>query len=225
MSRPIALVCAGVGDLSATLAAARIEAHEVPARPGRATLDPLLAELAGRRLLVCGTDADLAAVVLRLLRTDRLGRTEVGFVCPGGSVFSELWSLPADPSAAVTLAVRGSAAGVPVLRDDSGGVLLGRGVLAPVDGVAYCDDVNVLRGKAASLTVEPVEPDGLRVRVSRRKLFGERASTTTGRALQIGCAPVHPVHDGVRHTRPVQRWTWYRHTEDLALVRIRNQAG
>ena len=45
---------------------------ELPARPGRAELDPVLAEHDPRRLIVAGTDADLAAVLVRLLRTDRL---------------------------------------------------------------------------------------------------------------------------------------------------------
>jgi hypothetical protein len=29
------------------------------------------------------------------------------------------------------------------------------------------------------------------------------------------------VCDGVAHPRPVRRWTWYRHTADLRLVRAR----
>ena len=44
----------------------------VPARPGRADLDPVLADPDLRRLVVAGTDADLAAVLQRLLRANRL---------------------------------------------------------------------------------------------------------------------------------------------------------
>ncbi|MBC8092474.1 MAG: hypothetical protein H7Y15_11150, partial [Pseudonocardia sp.] len=51
----------------------------LPARPGRAELDPLLAEHAPRRIVVHGSDADLAAVLLRLLRTERLD-VEVAYV-------------------------------------------------------------------------------------------------------------------------------------------------
>ncbi|MBO0848940.1 MAG: hypothetical protein J2P20_05750, partial [Pseudonocardia sp.] len=54
--------------------------REVGARPGRAELDPLLAEVAPSRVVVAGTDGDLAAVVLRLLRTERLAATEVAFL-------------------------------------------------------------------------------------------------------------------------------------------------
>ncbi len=52
----------------------------VPARPGREELRETLAGLDGRRLVVCGTDADLAAVLLRLLRADLLGTVPVGYV-------------------------------------------------------------------------------------------------------------------------------------------------
>src|ERR1700761_7511404 len=44
--------------------------HTVPARPGRDDVDPLLSGV--DRIVVLGDDADLAAVVLRLLRTERL---------------------------------------------------------------------------------------------------------------------------------------------------------
>ncbi|HET9138808.1 MAG TPA: hypothetical protein VFO68_05530, partial [Actinophytocola sp.] len=63
----------------------------VPERPGRADLDPLLA--AGPdRVVVAGTDADLAAVVLRLLRTERLD-LPVGYV-PTLRSATTLWRLP-----------------------------------------------------------------------------------------------------------------------------------
>jgi hypothetical protein len=30
---------------------------------------------------------------------------------------------------------------------------------------------------------------------------------------------VHPVKDGEQHPRPMTKWTWYRHTEDLRVAR------
>ena len=48
-----------------------MRAVAVPARPGRADIDPLLAGPL-RRIVVAGSDADLAAVLVRLLRRDRL---------------------------------------------------------------------------------------------------------------------------------------------------------
>ncbi len=100
-------------------------------------------------------------------------------------------------------------------------MLLGRGVLAPVRGVGYCDDELVLRGQASRIEVtpDPAGGAGLVVRVVRRRLLVQRATSTPGRAFQLGCLPVTPISDGVRHPRLVNRWTWYRHTEDLRLVR------
>jgi hypothetical protein len=60
----------------------------VAAMPGREELDPLLAPPspapAPTRVVVAGTDADLAAVVLRLLRTERLAEVAVAYL-PSGS--------------------------------------------------------------------------------------------------------------------------------------------
>jgi hypothetical protein len=198
-----------------------IEVHRVPV-PGRTEIDPLLAALDGRRLAVCGTDADLAAVVLRLLRTERLDEVPVAYLPAGDdSAAAALWGLPTDPGRALDLALRGEPDRVPLVRDDAGGVLVGLGVLAPVRGVAYCDDEQVLRGTASRVEVTP-DPSGgagLVVHVVRRGLLARRVRTAYGRATQLGCLPAHPVRDGVRHPRAVSRWTWYRHTEDLRLVR------
>ncbi|MGH3623643.1 MAG: hypothetical protein ACRDQ5_17890 [Sciscionella sp.] len=220
MSHAVLLAC-GNAAAPATLAeAAGMTVYSVPARPTREVVDPVLAELAGRRLAVAGSDADLAAVVLRLVRTERLADVEVIFVPDDpDSVCARRWGLP-GAVAAIGSAHRGALTPVPVVRDDSGGVLLGLGVLEPVDGVGYCDDETVLRGLALRIEVHPEPGPGLAVRVIRRARFGRtRAHEEHGRALQIGCAPLRPVYDGVTHPRPVQRWTWYRHTEDLRLVR------
>jgi hypothetical protein len=194
--------------------------HDLPERPAKPHVDPLLAELGGRRLVVLGTDADLAAVVLRLLRTERLADVPVGYVprSPGSAV-ARLWGLPTDPGRALDVAVAGDPDPVPLVRDDSGGVLVGLGELGPVRGVAYCDNERVLRGQANRVEVSP-DPvgRGLTVRL-RRGLLVPRTHTATGRAFEIGCLPIRPVLDGVTHPRPVNRWTWYRHTEDLRLVR------
>ncbi|HKR48679.1 MAG TPA: hypothetical protein VJT72_03695, partial [Pseudonocardiaceae bacterium] len=133
----------------------------VPARPGREELDEPLAGLAGRRLVVCGTDADLAAVVLRLLRMSSL-RVPVGYVPSSTtSAVARLWGLPRTPAAAASLALGGQPARVPLVRDDAGGVLVGLGVVRPVQGVAYCDDDPVLRGHASRLEVIPDPQHGL----------------------------------------------------------------
>ncbi|SHE55259.1 hypothetical protein [Streptoalloteichus hindustanus] len=197
--------------------------HEVPATPGKNDVDPVLRELAGRRLLVLGTDADLAAVALRLLRTELLGEVVVGFLpADRDSAVAELWGLPTRPELATDLALTGEPERVPLVRDDVGGVLVGLGTVGPLQGVAYCDDDRVLRGGASRLEVTP-DPSGgpgLVVRVVRRGLLGKRVSSTQGRAVQIGSfVATGVVKDGVPHPRPMDKWTWYRHTEDLRLVR------
>jgi hypothetical protein len=191
----------------------------VPARPGREELGAILAGLDGRRLVVCGTDADLAAVLLRLLRTEALGTVPVGYVpVEASSTVAQLWGVPVVPAAAASLALRGDPDPVPLVRDDAGGVLVGRGVVAPLDGVAYCDDAVVLRGRASRLEVTPDRALGLVVRVVRRGLPTRRVRQAAGRAVQLGCQPTAVWRDGVAD-RTTDRWTWYRHTEDWHLIR------
>jgi hypothetical protein len=197
-----------------------VEVAAVPALPGREELGSLLAGLDGRRLVVCGTDADLAAVLLRLLRSSLLGVAPVGYVPSSAtSSVARLWGLPVVPAAAASLALRGQPDRVPLVRDDSGGVLVGLGVVRPVQGVVYSDDEVVLRGQAARLEVAPDRALGLVVRVVRRGLLGRRAvRQAAGRAVQLGCAPTDVWRDGIAD-RTTDRWTWYRHTEDWLLAR------
>lgn len=193
-------------------ALASVPAVRVPARPGRGDLDPLLDEHSPRRLIVAGTDADLAAVLVRLLRRDLLD-VEVAFVpTRRRSPAAAAWGLPTDRSAAAALALDGSAAAVPLIRDDSGGVLVGRGEIRGLRGETYCDDTLVLRGSVRRLVARP-GPGGVSAVPGR----GVRAAT--GRALQTGCVGARVVVDGVPHPREVTRWTWYRHTADWRLVR------
>ncbi|MFB9906762.1 hypothetical protein [Allokutzneria oryzae] len=197
-----------------------LETHRIGARPGRSEVDPLLDTLGDRRLVVCGTDADLAAVALRLLRTERLAEVAVGYVTSDrNSAVAELWGLPTEREAALRRALGGEVDKVPLVRDDVGGVLVGRGSIGPVRGVAYCDDTQVLRGQASSLEVTPHPALGLEVTVVRRGLLGRRRVVTTGRAMQVGCLPVAVRKDGVVHDRQLDKWIWYRHTEDLRLIR------
>ncbi len=200
---------------------ARVPAAVLPPNPGRTDIDPLLAEHLPRRLIVAGSDADLAAVLVRLLRTERLD-IEVGYLpAAQSSPAAAVWGLPVDPSRAAALALDGTAAAVPLIRDDAGGVLVGRGELRDVAGEAYCDDALVLRGRARRLVVTP-GPAGVAVRAGgsgpvRQGVAGGRGSAV-GRAVQIGCRPTTVWHDGVAHPRQVERWTWYRHTADWLLV-------
>ncbi|MFD9739435.1 hypothetical protein [Umezawaea sp. NPDC059074] len=199
-----------------------ITVFTVPSRPGKAHVDAILSDLGDQRLVVAGTDADLNSVVLRLLRTERVAEVPLAFVpsSPDSEV-AALWGLPTDPARALDLALGGDPDKVPFLRDDVGGVLVGLGVISPVRGVGYCDDDNVLRGQATRLEITP-DPDGgagLVVRVIHKRLLGRKVKETAGRAFQLGCLPTAVTSDGVAHPRQMNKWTWYRHTEDLRLVR------
>ncbi len=192
----------------------------LPARPGREHVDPVLESAApGARLVVAGDDADLAAVVLRLLRTERLGELAVAYLpARRDSAVAAGFGLPRSAGAAVSLARNGRPVPAPLLRDDAGGVLLGRGELRDVRGESYCDEHLVLRGGAARFTVSPDPPGGLLVEV-RPPGLARATRTWRGRAVQLACEPARVWLDGVPHPRPVTRWTWYRHTADWLLVR------
>jgi hypothetical protein len=200
----------------------------LPARPGRADLDPLLDEHDPRRIAVAGTDADLAAVLLRLLRTERLD-VELAYLPAADSPATRAWGLPTG-AAAVELATCGTAGPVPLVRDDGGGVLVGRGEVRDLTGECYCDETLVLRGRARRLVVVP-GPEGIAVRAGwsgRDPDGGLRPVPPTaarghgsarGRAVQVGGRPATVLEDGVAHPRPLPRRAWYRHTADWLLVR------
>ena len=79
-----------------------------------------------RRVVVIGDDADLAAVLSRLLRTDRL---DIEVAYPGGR--------PGNWFSA-RRAVRGRARRVPLIRDDTGTVLVGSALWLPPEGPRCC---------------------------------------------------------------------------------------
>jgi hypothetical protein len=199
----------------------RVPTVTLPSRPGKSDLDPVIADLDPRRLLVMGTDADLAAVLLRLLRRDRLD-VELAYLPVGRSDAARVWGV-----GDARLAVDGVASAVPLIRDDSGGVLVGRGEVRGMRGECYCDDVLVLRGAAPRLVVAP-GPGGVAVRAGLlgglpdrriRPVTGSGRGSSIGRTAQLGGEPMTVVCDGVPHPREVRRWTWYRHTTDWLLVR------
>lgn len=202
------------GDWRKLASASGSGAHEIPATPGKNDVDPLLKSDDVDRVVVHGTDADLAAVVLRLMRTERVDELMVGFVPVDRkqSQVAQLWGLPVD---GVDLALTGRDRALPLVRDDNGGVLLGLGVIAPAVGTVYCDDAVALRGDASRIEVTP-GPAGVVVKVVRGRF--RKPAVFEGRAVQFGIDGTHPVRDGVEYPRAVTRWTWYRHTEDLRAI-------
>ena len=188
---------------------------EVPAIPGKADLDPLLAK-DPERVVVVGTDAGLAAVVLRLLRADRLD-LPVGFWPRDRerSAVARLWGLPDET--VFRFACDGEPVPIPLIRDDNGGVLVGRALVEPVHGEAYCDDALALRGRARRIEVTPDLAGGVQGRVVHRG-WPRHTEAFRGRAFQVGCHPTTVTSDGITQPRPVSRRTWYRHTEDLRAI-------
>jgi hypothetical protein len=228
-STMVLLACSDIGQASRLpVNSSGVPVVALPALPDRTAIDPVLAEHEPRRVLVAGTDADLAAVLVRLLRTDRLA-VEVAYLPSGRSAAATAWGLPTGANAA-RLALTGAASSVPLVRDDGGGVLVGRAEIQDLVGECYCDNVLVLRGSARRLVVSP-GPDGIAVRAGwtgrtpdgRVRAVPARAprgrGSAVGRAVQVGCEPATVLSDGVAHPRQVPRWTWYRHTEDWLLVR------
>lgn len=155
-----------------------------------------------RRIVVVGSDADLATVLTRLLRADRLD-VEVAHV-PG--FFG------------ARRAISGVAQPVPLIHDETGTVIVGsavwRGVDGPLHGEAIVDDTVLFDGDAPGVRVEPTfAMPGLRAAVIGRRRW------VAGRAAQLGTTGAVVIRDGVAAPRPVTRSTFYRHTEGWLRVR------
>lgn len=152
-----------------------------------------------RRVAVVGANADLAAVLTRLLRTDRLD-VEVAHV--SGWVGARR---------ARTAAARR----VPLIRDDTGTVVVGSALWLPPEGSAaivgeaVADDSVLFDGEAAGVRIEPTAAmPGMRAAV-----LGHRPRRwLPARAVQLGTTGARLVHDGVPAAREVKRSTFYRHT-------------
>ena len=151
-----------------------------------------------RRLVVLGSDADLATVLTRLLRADRLDVELARVRGPFGA----------------RRALRGRAERVPLIRDDTGTALVGHALWLPADGPALhgeavADDTVLFDGDVAGVRIEPTAAmPGVRAAVLGRR----PRRWVTGRAVQLGTTGARVVRDGVPGTRTVIRSTFYRHT-------------
>jgi hypothetical protein len=172
-----------------------------------------------RRLVVVGVDADLAAVLSRLLRAERLD-VEVAYVPRRRTRATRIYRLPAGRRAA-RRARRGTAGRVTLVRDETGSVIVGRaGWLPPGDGrrvhgEAVVDDAQLFDGDVTGAYIEPtLAIPGLRASVN-----GAWRRWVAGRAVQVGSTGVVVIRDGVVAPRPARRSTFYRHVEGWLLVR------
>jgi hypothetical protein len=173
-----------------------------------------------RRLVVVGRDADLAAVLTRLLRAERLD-VEVAYVPGRRTPATRAYRLPSGWRAA-RRARRGDARRVPLIRDETGTAIVGAAQWQPPDdaqllhGEAVVDDAVLFDGDAVGVRVEPTAGlPGLRARLLR----GPSRRWLTGRAAQLGTTGVAVVRDGVPAPRATRRSTIYRNTEGWLLVR------
>jgi hypothetical protein len=110
---------------------------------------------------------------------------------------------------------------VPLIRDETGSVIVGSAEWRPTDaellhGEALVDDAVLFDGDVAGVRIEPtVALPGLRARVSGRR----SRRWLTGRAAQLGGTGAMVVRDGVAAPRTTYRSTIYRNTEGWLLVR------
>jgi hypothetical protein len=172
-----------------------------------------------RRLIVVGSDGDLATVLTALLRAETLD-VEIGFVAPRRSAATRTYELAAGRRGA-RRALNGTATRVPLIRDDTGHVIVGtamwRGADGPLHGEAVVDDTTLFHGDVGWVRVEPLAVmPGLRATVVTAR--GGRQAWVIGRAAQLGTTGALVSRDGVRSDRPVKRSTFYRHTKGWLLV-------
>lgn len=181
--------------------------------------------LEARRIIVVGADTDLATVLSRLLRADRLA-VEVGFVPRRRTAATRVYGLPSGRRAA-RAARSHSATRLPLIRDDSGRVLVGAGLWvgetglsgeAGLRGEAVVDDTVLFDGEVSAVRIEPLATaPGLRATVMSARMRPKR--WVTGRAAQLGSTGAFVVRDGELSTRAVRRSTFYRHTEGWLALR------
>ncbi|HEX9831630.1 MAG TPA: peptidase M50 [Mycobacterium sp.] len=161
-----------------------------------------------RRLVVVGGDADLASVLTRLMRDDRLD-VEVGHA-------SRSWH--------ARRARTGEATRLPLIRDETGTVIVGAAYWVgeaglekgspptKLTGEALVDDTVLFAGEVTAVRIEPTPTQpGLRASVQTRNMRPGR--WVTGRAAQLGTPGAFVVRDGVLVPRAVRRSTFYRHTK------------
>lgn len=177
-----------------------------------------------RRLVVVGGDADLAAVLTRLLRAERLD-VELAYVPPRRTRATRVYGIPSGRRAA-RRAVRGSARRVTLIRDETGSAIVGRAGWLPPEhgrplyGEAVVDDTTLFDGEVAAAWVEPtLALPGLRARVDSGVPRGIWRRWVAGRAAQLGSTGVTVVRDEVKAPRAARRSTFYRNVEGWLLVR------
>lgn len=197
----------------------RIEVGEVPSKD---EINRALFEVGPRRrLLLCGTDAALAAVLTRLMRTENLD-VEIAYIAEHSTPATDAYGLPTG-SAAAKLGVKGDAREVPLIRDETATVLVGEAtVTGPggehLVGEAYADDNRLFSGEIETLTVRTTrEKPGVRATADQPRWL-RRQRWLAARSVQFGTPGGVITRDGILARRPVKRTSFYRHVEPWRLV-------
>ena len=155
------------------------------------------------------------------MRSDRLS-VEIGYVPSEKSPASRIYRTGTG-SAAAAKALNGTPTPVPLIRDDTGTVLVGSAVIAgeggtSIIGEAYVDDRRMFNGTVAAVHVAPTATmPGLRAYVDRGRTLRTR-KWVAGRAMQLGTPGAVITRDSVRSHRVVTRSTFYRHSDEWLLV-------
>ncbi|HEX5145011.1 MAG TPA: peptidase M50 [Mycobacterium sp.] len=190
------------GDRGVPRSLRGLQAVTLPTAPADAAdvIDGITADVG--RVVVLGSTADLATVLTRLLRTERLD-VEVAHV-------RRWWH--------ARRAISAAAQRVPLIRDETGQVLAGAALWLPPDGSqaiqgeAIVDDTVLFDGEFAGVRVQPtLAMPGLRAAPLGPRLLPAR--WVSGRAAQLGTTGARVVRDGVPAPREVRRSTFYRHTQ------------
>lgn len=205
------------------IALASLPNSQTSAIPDTGHIDALLPVLAADslpRLIVLGADAALAAVLTHLMRTERL-HVEIGYV-PVDKTYGSRAYQTGTGNAAAKRALGGRAKETPLIRDDTGTVLVGRATITgpggdKLEGEAYVDDTLLFSGTVKAMHISPtLEMPGVRAAV--RKGIRKRR-WVAGRAAQLGTPGAVVTRDGIANDRVVPRSTFYRHHEPWLLVR------
>jgi hypothetical protein len=153
------------------------------------------------RVVVVGSAADLAAVLTRLMRTERLD-VEVAQ--------TSRWH-------SGRRALTGVAQRVPLIRDETGTALVDAAFWLPpgqdqvIHGEAVVDDAVLFDGAVTGVRIEPTASmPGLRAAALTGRMRPRR--WLTGRAVQLGTTGARVVRDGEAAPREVKRSAFYRHT-------------
>jgi hypothetical protein len=160
-----------------------------------------------RRVVVVGDAVNLATVLTRMLRTERLD-VEVGYA-------PNRWT--------ARRARYGTARRVPLIRDETGQVIVGAARWVPPGnarvllGEAVVDDTVLFDGEVAGVQIEPTRTlPGLRAAVV--STTGRPGRWVPGRAAQLGSTGAVVVRDAVPDPQPVRRSVFYRHTKGWLLA-------